>query len=73
MIHLVTLNPALDLELQLLEPKGGKSGKSWSRTLKLEAKLLISRDFLENSGYRPRLGWEPAGEIIRPISFTVLC
>src|SRR5258708_8326581 len=53
MIHLVTLNPALDLSLQLEEPSRGKIGNLLQAKVEAGGKALNIARFLKKWGIRP--------------------
>src|SRR5579872_2527235 len=60
MIHLVTLNPALDLSLQLEKPSKGKIGKLVEAKMEAGGKALNIARFLKKWGIRP-LTWLGTG------------
>jgi 1-phosphofructokinase family hexose kinase len=60
MIHLVTLNPALDLTLQLEKPSRGKIGKLVEAKMEAGGKALNIARFLKKWGIRP-LTWLGTG------------
>jgi 1-phosphofructokinase len=60
MIHLVTLNPALDLSLQFQEPSQGKIGKLVEAKMEAGGKALNVARFLKKWGIRP-LTWLGTG------------
>ncbi len=53
MIHLVTLNPALDLSLRLAEPQKGKIGEVLEAQIEAGGKALNVARFLKKWGIRP--------------------